>query len=282
MTSAIEPSTDVPKDHVSRTKASSPFGSTLYVGLRSLDIYVQHGIIAKGWGAFAISKIGGSAVTLNNAPAVALGLPIWPLTVVGMAAGITAKQIYTMLALSEQEMPAKLAMIVSTAVTVNNGVNSLLFCSSFFSAVQPMDSIWEAPPVFIAGVSLYVLGLGLEVISEIQRKNFKSDSNNKGKPYTGGLFSLARHINYGGYSIMRAGYAMATGGWIWGLLTGGIMVMNFASRPVPALDAYCSKRVSFGDLGFLHSAAELTFWQYGTAWIAFKKRTTTKMIPFIY
>ena len=240
----MEPSTDVPKDHVSRVKAASPFGSTVYVGLRSLNIYLQHGILAKGWGALAISTIGGAAVNFNAAPAVAVGLPIWPLTVVGMSAGISLKQIHTLLFLSEQEMPAKLSIIVGIANFVNDGVNALLFCSKLFSPVQPISSISEAPPVLIAGISLYTIGLATEWISEIQRANFKADPNNKGKPYTGGLFSLARHINYGGYSIMRAGYAMATGGWIWGLLSGGIMLMNFASRPVPALDAYCSKRVS--------------------------------------
>ena len=243
----MEPSTEAPRDHVSRVKAASPFGTTVFVGLRSLDVFLQHGLLAKGWGALAISKIGGSAVSFGAAPTVALGLPLWPLTIVGMAAGLTIKQIHVLLALSEQEMPAKLSLIVGAANTINNGVNGLLFCSSLFSAYQPINSISEAPPVFIAGVSLYTIGFALEWLSEIQRAGFKANPENKGKPYTEGLFSLARHINYGGYSIMRAGYAMVTGGWVWGLMTGAIMLFNFASGPVPALDSYCSKRVSFGD-----------------------------------
>ncbi|EEB94925.1 hypothetical protein MPER_06187, partial [Moniliophthora perniciosa FA553] len=42
-----------------------------------------------------------------------------------------------------------------------------------------------------------------------QRKRFKDDVRNVGKPYTGGLFGLARHINYGGYMLWRTGFAIA-------------------------------------------------------------------------
>lgn len=49
-------------------------------------------------------------------------------------------------------------------------------------------------------------GILLELVSELQRKRFKDDPANKGKPYAGGLFSLARSINYGGYTLWRGGY----------------------------------------------------------------------------
>lgn len=98
--------------------------------------------------------------------------------------------------------------------------------------------------LFIIGVGAYVLGMATESISEIQRKNFKADPRNAGKPYTGGLFGLARHINYGGYTVMRAGYALATGGWMWSAFVGAFFFRDFATRGVPVLDEYCSKSVS--------------------------------------
>ena len=48
------------------------------------------------------------------------------------------------------------------------------------------------------GLGLFALGSALETVSELQRKAFKAKESNKGKVYTGGLFSLARHINYTG------------------------------------------------------------------------------------
>ncbi|KAH8585676.1 hypothetical protein B0O99DRAFT_530240 [Bisporella sp. PMI_857] len=252
-----------PPDHVSRAKGSSPFGSTIFVGLRTVDIFIQYGIIAKGYGALAITKLGGSAIDFSSSPSMVLGLPLWPLAIIGMSAGGAIKQVYCLLVLSEQEMPARLSVIVGLANTFTNSLNALIFSSALFSPTTKMNHLNEVSPVLIAGVALYVLGISAEVIAEIQRSRFKSNPGNKGKPYTEGLFSLARHINYGGYTIMRAGYAIASGGWTWGFVTGSILLYDFATRAVPALDYYCSNK-------------------YGTAWIAFKKKTTTKLIPGIY
>jgi len=242
-----------PPDHVSRVKGRSPFGSTVFVGLRALDVFIQYGIIAKGYGALAIQKLGGSAVDFSSSPSVALGLPLWPLAIVGMSAGGALKQIYVLLALSELEMPAKLSVIVGLANTFNNSLNALIFCSSRFSPVASKVDLNEASSLLVGGVALYAVGMLGEIYSEIQRARFKAKPENKGKPYTEGLFSLARHINYGCYTVMRTGYAAATGGWIWGLVTGAILLHDFASRAVPALDYHCSQRVSQDQcFAFLH------------------------------
>lgn len=34
----------------------------------------------------------------------------------------------------------------------------------------------------------------------------------------GDLLALARHTNYGRYTVMREGYAFAIGGWLWSAL----------------------------------------------------------------
>jgi steroid 5-alpha reductase family enzyme len=93
-----------------------------------------------------------------------------------------------------------------------------------------------------------MLGMAAEAVSEVQRSNFKADPKNSGKPYTGGLFGLARHVNYGGYAVMRAGYAMATGWWMWGAFVFTFFFRDFATRGVPVLDEYYLKRVSFPGL----------------------------------
>ena len=110
---------------------------------------------------------------------------------------------------------------------------------------------------------MYAVGIMTELVAEIQRKRFKADPNNKGKVYTGGLWQFARHINYGGYTLWRAGYAMAGGGWIWGVLVGAFFFADFSTRAVPILNEYCEKR-------------------YGAEWENFKNQTPYRLIPGIY
>ena len=60
------------------------------------------------------------------------------------------------------------------------------------------------------GVLLFAAGSYLNTGSELQRKRFKDDPRNKGKLYTEGLFSLARHINYFGDMLWLTGWALLT------------------------------------------------------------------------
>lgn len=91
---------------------------------------------------------------------------------------------------------------------------------------------------------MFVLGMLAETVSEVQRKIFKDKPENKGRVYTGGLFGLARHINYGGYTIWRAGFALASAGWIWAAVVGAFFAYDFATRGIPVLDEYCGNKVS--------------------------------------
>ena len=100
-------------------------------------------------------------------------------------------------------------------------------------------------PLVLSGLGAYVVGLLAEAVSEIQRKQFKDDPTIKGKPYGGGLFSLATNINYGAYTVWRAYYATAFGGLVWGATTFAFFFTDFASRGVPVLDQYVTQRVSF-------------------------------------
>lgn len=63
----------------------------------------------------------------------------------------------------------------------------------------------------IVGAMLFIFGSSIELISELQRSHFKRDSNNKGKLYTGGLFSLVIHPNYSGYILWRTALSIMTG-----------------------------------------------------------------------
>ena len=123
--------------------------------------------------------------------------------------------------------------------TVNNSINTLLF------TIAASNPTYIPPYSIYIGAILYTVGILVEPISEVQRKMFKDKPDNKGKPYAGGLFSLARNINYGGYTLWRSGMAFAAGGVVWGTLIGSFFAFDFATRAIPVLEEYCENK--YGD-----------------------------------
>lgn len=227
-------------------KRGNPLGTGLFLGLRSLDPVLQYGILAKGIAAGAIHKLGGK--TLAQGPPIVtntfidrLGLSPYRLILLSMAAGSAIKQNFWLVGISQEEFPPLSAIEVSVFNSVFNSVNSILFTCSLTSASVNGEHFPQTP--LLVGSALYLVGIFTETFSEWQRLQFKKDSANKGKVYGGGLFSLARHINYLGYVMWRTGYAVAAGGWTWGAITGAFFAYNFISDGIPELNRYCQERV---------------------------------------
>ncbi len=57
--------------------------------------------------------------------------------------------------------------------------------------------------------------------------------------------------------------AFAAGGPAWGLLAASLLAYDFASRAIPVMDEYCSKR-------------------YGADWAQVKKKVPYALLPFVY
>lgn len=227
-------------------KQGNALGTGLFVGLRTLDPVLQYGILAKGVGSRLIHMLGGE--TLAHGPPVItntfldrLALSPYRMIMLAMSAGSAIKQIYWLVGISQEEFPPVSAVEVSIFNTVFNSINTLMFTCNYTSASVNGEHFPQSP--LIVGSALYALGVFTETFSEWQRKQFKQDPANKGKVYEGGLFSLARHINYAGYTLWRAGFAVAAGGWIWGAVTGSFFFWNFASSGIPELSLYCEERV---------------------------------------
>ena len=223
-------------------------GTSIFVGLRSLDPLLQYGILAKGVGSGLLAKVGleqlPAGLATNTGTIVdSLGLSPYRLILLAMSVGNAARQIYWLTALSNEEFTPQFAVMVSIYNSLWNSANDLLFTTAAFSASLSSGQAFPQWPL-VVGVLSYVFGQGLETISELQRKKFKSDPKNKGKAYTGGLWKYARHINYTGYALWRAGYACAGGGFAWGAFALAWSLADFAGRSIPALDKYCSERVS--------------------------------------
>jgi protein-S-isoprenylcysteine O-methyltransferase Ste14 len=235
------------RDNLSRVKKSSPLGTTIFVGLRLLDPLLQHAILARNLGSALIHRLGAQTIAEGAPLNDITSLSPYRVVLLSMAIGSSVKQIFWILSISQEEFTPKIAFPIASFNTLFNSANSLLFICASTSASGTGGQGFSEPgfpsTALVVGAGSYLVGMILETASEVQRKRFKKDPQNEGKNYSGGLFSLARHINYGGYTLWRAGYALASGGWIWGAIIGGLFFYDFANRGIPILDYYCQQRV---------------------------------------
>ena len=117
-----------------------------------------------------------------------------------------------------------------------------LYYVGFAILVLPSNAaigIWDW-----AAVAIFLLGSWLNTASEKQRFDFKALPENKGKLYTGGLFSQSMHINFFGDILWILAYAIVTQN-IWSTLIVIFITIFFAFFNIPMLDKYLAGR--YGD-----------------------------------
>ncbi|RYN81036.1 hypothetical protein AA0117_g2514 [Alternaria alternata] len=244
----------------------TPLGKATFFILRGIEPVLQYSILAHGLGTSVLHRVGlrtlppGLPTHTGISLIDGLGLSPYRLVLLGMAVGAAVKQNIWVTALSGEPMPVTGAIAVGVFNAVFNSLSTYAFLTTATSASTEADF---PQPALLIGGSLYVVGIMTELIAEVQRKRFKANPDNKGKAYTGGLWSFARHINYGGYTIWRAGYAMVGGGYTLGALVGAFFAWDFTQRAIPILSEYCEKR-------------------YGAQWEEFKQKTPYQLIPYIY
>lgn len=226
-------------------KGSDPFPRFIFSFLRAVDPYLQYLLIYPGYGAQLISKLGIAQDVVGPKGTV----------LIAMAAACSVKQIINILFISEIRLTYSVIVSVSLYETVCNSVASL-------SALVYGPSNQLGTLQYI-GMSMFGVGILAELVSELQRKQFKDNPANKGKLYTGGLFSLARHINYGGYTLWRTGLALTSGNYWWAALQFFLHTYYFTTAGVPHLTDYCSKR-------------------YGEDWKKFERDVPNILIPYIW
>lgn len=244
----------------------TPAGKLTFFLLRGVEPLLQYSILAHGLGTSVLHRVGlrtlpcGLPAQTGIRVIDGLGLSPYRLVLLGMSIGAAVKQNIWVTSLSGEPMPVGGAVVVGVFNAAFNSLASYAFLTTITSASTGGNF---PQPALLVGGSLYVVGILTELIAEVQRKRFKADPNNKGKLYSGGLWSFARHINYGGYTLWRAGYAMAGGGFALGALVASFFAYDFSQRAIPVLGEYCEKR-------------------YGAQYDEFKKTTPYKLIPYIY
>jgi len=108
---------------------------------------------------------------------------------------------------------------------------------------------------------LLMVGSYLNTFSELQRKWWKQNPENKGRIYTKGLFSYSMHINFFGDVVLFTCWSLFTYS-LWTLVLPLMMAVMFVFFHIPALDSYLHER-------------------YGDAFLTYKA-TTKGFIPFVY
>jgi protein-S-isoprenylcysteine O-methyltransferase Ste14 len=141
------------------------------------------------------------------------------------------------------------------------GVVVALIIYQVIFALLGVSTRTEIGIVDVAAVIVFVLGSYLNTGSELQRKRFKDNPANKRMLYTGGLFRLARHINYFGDILWVTAWAVVTRN-IWSAAIPVALTLSFIFSFIPNLSKYLKER--YGE-------------QY-EEWA----RTTKKLIPFVY
>lgn len=86
----------------------------------------------------------------------------------------------------------------------------------------------------LAGVLLWALGFGIEVVADAQKSRFKADPANRGRFISSGLWSVSRHPNYLGEILLWSGVAVVAlpvlQGWQWVALLSPVFVTVLLTR----------------------------------------------------
>lgn len=100
----------------------------------------------------------------------------------------------------------------------------------------------------IIGFLVWVLGFGLEVVSDSQKSRFSAISDNQGKFIQTGLWSRSRHPNYLGEIILWVGVAVIAlpvlQGWQWVALISPVFVTLLITRVsgIPLLEKKADRK----------------------------------------
>ena len=149
----------------------------------------------------------------------------------------------------------KWTWLETVTITVLMSVVLYAFAKAGGNNKQLVDS------VEVIGILLFLSGSYINTQSEYSRHVWKLKTENKGRLYTKGLFSLSMHINYFGDIVLFTGIAMVTHS-LGMLIIPLIMALNFVFNIIPALDRYLENK-------------------YKEEFTDYSKRTK-KFIPLIY
>lgn len=233
-------------DWIDRTqKGSSPGPRLVFSLLRLIDPCIQYGIMYQGYGLRMLSKLGIATVGAGEKGKILMA----------MTTATALKHSFHAAFIQEEKATYSVAITIGIFETLSNA-----FATISALVYNPTADLGILQYV---GIALFGVGYIVELTAELQRKRFKDNPANKGKLYTGGFFSLARHINYGSYTLYRTGFALTSGNYWLAALQFVLHTCDFALRAVPCLNEYCGKK-------------------YGDDWKKFQRDVPYTLFPYIW
>ncbi|KXS94626.1 hypothetical protein AC578_2235 [Pseudocercospora eumusae] len=241
-------------------------GTLAFVGSRLVDPFIQYQFLKNDWGRILIERLRGTTLSqgpplITRTPLDRLGLSPYRTIILAMSVGSMLKQNYWVTAINQERMLPSFGLQVGVFNFVADTLNTLFFVCAQTSASANGEHFPQTP--LIAGSLLYGAGIFVEWLSEQQRHNWKKKEENRGQVYMGGLWSLSRHINYFGYTVWRAGYAIAAGGFIWGATVAALSAFQFTQNSIPELQRYME-------------------YKYGEKYREYERKTPYQFVPYLY
>ena len=214
-----------------------------------VDIVWGSGFVVVAWVSYAVAD-GDDARRL----VIALLVTIWGLRLAGYLAkrNIGHGEDYRYRAM-RKHWGARFPIVSLVTVFLLQGV--LMWIVSI--GVQ-LGQVPETPafgPIGTMGILVWIVGLAFEAVGDMQLARFKADPANAGKVMDKGLWSLTRHPNYFGDSLVWWGIAIVaaeSGLGAWGFV--GAAVMNFLLVRVSGV-ALLEKSLSKRKEGYAEYAA---------------------------
>jgi protein-S-isoprenylcysteine O-methyltransferase Ste14 len=205
-------------------------------------IWLSYAILFKSTGTFIAEKLG-----IHNASYSA-----GRRTIIFLFSVITFARLgFMMFYLLKRKIPWAESISVPVAFAIYY-VGFSLFVLPTTLAIDKVD---------IIGIAVFLIGSFLNTTAEVLRNQWKRQPENKGKIYTGGLFTYSMHINYFGDVLWVSAYAILTRN-IFSISIPIFIFCFFAFYNIPKLDKYLHRHYGQG------------FEEYA--------RKTKKFIPFIY
>ena len=100
----------------------------------------------------------------------------------------------------------------------------------------------------IAGIAIWSIGILIEIVSDRQKSNFRSNPDNRGKFINTGLWAWSRHPNYFGEIVLWTGMAIVAvpvlHGWQWVTLISPVFVTFLLTKVsgIPLLEEKADQR----------------------------------------
>jgi steroid 5-alpha reductase family enzyme len=187
-----------------------------------VDIVWGSGFVVVAWVSYAVAD-GDDTRRL----VIALMVTLWGLRLAGYLAkrNIGHGEDYRYRAM-RKHWGARFPIVSLVTVFLLQGV--LMWVVSIGVQLGQVPATPSFGPIGTMGILVWMVGLAFEAVGDLQLSRFKADPANAGKVMDKGLWSLTRHPNYFGDSLVWWGIAIVaaeSGLGAWGFL--GAAVMNF-------------------------------------------------------